>query len=217
MVFNTDDNFIIIGLERLISLFSQKESNTIVKKNRKRASRFNCDNSECSLANHLKNRKISKHDSKVIKSELCSVCRYYLDKTNKLYVDDFNIKEFLNFSKSQVLQLLLYHSMCTSNGLIMSVSSEDIKNIICVSDSTIKSNNKLFVEKELIRINLDNETKLMDVKILKYEEYFKSKLKNGHGYVKIDRQSFERLFKLNSLNELRGALKEIITNSEINY
>ena len=119
-------------------------------------------------------------------------------------------------SRSQILQFLMYHILCDSNGIVRSISDEEIAAKLGVTIKTVQNNNRYFISNNLICKSLKRDRNAYGVYIVDYKSYFKSKENYGRGYLQISDVVFTELLKIKPINELRLAIRELIYNNRVN-
>lgn len=114
------------------------------------------------------------------------------------------------FSRSQVLQLLMYYHFADSNGQVSMLSKRKLANIIGCSLTTIDRNNVLFEKHGICMARRDCRGYLF-VKISNYKDQF---AKGGNGYLEIPNAFIESIC---TNKELRGDKLRLYLGALLNY
>ena len=180
-----------------------------------------CTKTNCKAATSIQKGTgiLTSEQLEKIKVEFCCKNCIYKDEKFKKYINeknDLKIKQELKFTKTQIWQFLLYHSVCDSLGLVKYISEQEIKERLLIDIRTIRDNNKFFIDNGLIGVSPVPGTKYFGLFITNYKSYFKTKKEYGRGYLRIDSIILEKLFNINNINQLRIALRELIQNSRVN-
>jgi hypothetical protein len=176
-----------------------------------------CGMAECSVAKIMKGN-ITEEQKNLITYNFCSKCPYH-NKEIVIYkneANDLKIDKEMCSSRSQILQFLMYHILCDSNGIVRSISDEEIAAKLGVTIKTVQNNNRYFISNNLICKSLKRVRNAYGVYIVDYKSYFKSKENYGRGYLQISDVVFTELLKIKPINELRLAIRELIYNNRVN-
>lgn len=142
----------------------------------------------------------------------------YISEKNNLHIDDKFLS--ISWSESRIKQLLLYTNLCDSTGLITYLSEESLAEKIGCSVRTVKLNNKIFKEAEIITwnriysdfISVEFTKYLVDILDLRLDK--KNNKTYSSGYTTLSSQDFEKLLALDDVNALRLSLR-ILRNVEV--
>lgn len=120
--------------------------------------------------------------------------------------DNLSEKVFKRLSKSQILQYLAYHFLpLDKNGRFKYLLEKDIASFINYSLKTIKRNNEVLEKMGLIKYRYE-DTGIIDVEIINYNESFKSKSKKGKGGIKIPFNVLKKILSLKNIDQIRFVL-----------
>lgn len=136
--------------------------------------------------------------------------RFKAQKTN-VSIRELKLKVSTNncfFTRTQILQLLMYYYLCNSNGTIEALSKRELANIIGCSLTTIDNNNSLFERHGICMTRRDFRAHLF-VKIFNYEEQFSE---GGSGYLEVPSNFLKDLINKQEISgdKLRLLLKALI-------
>ena len=126
----------------------------------------------------------------------------------------FGDKEIIKLSKYQILQFLTFHFLVKrKDGLIKNVSYSEIAKFLNCSLNTVSSNSLILKELGLVSIE-KKDIDTYDIKIIGYEDYFRTKDEGGTGYIQITKEFLLNILSLDkdtfTVNVIRIALKELL-------
>lgn len=203
-----------ISVERLLSILGfQRNYKEVIEI--KCYNSYYCNKIKCPISAQLNGQAFSEDKKNLIKEHMCSHCPYSEQKHTIYYNEknNYNVKE-QKLSKTRLLQFLLYHAACDSNGLVRSISFNEISESLGISIRTAKDNNKYFIETCFIcstRISSDQ----ISLFIIGYKDYFKTKENYGRGYIEISREVMNELFKEKNINVIRLVIRGLIKHSRL--
>lgn len=126
-------------------------------------------------------------------------------------------KQYIRLSATQVKQVLALFANADSNGIIKSISKNDLASAINCTEKTIENNNRVLSKLGIISISksIVDEGKLCII-INNYRDQYK---KYGSGYYVMSGEMFSTLVGIENVNALRLAIHSLIKddmNSVVN-
>lgn len=112
-------------------------------------------------------------------------------------------------SKFKLLQYLLLHFLCDSNGFVLHVSATEIASLLGSSVRTVKDNFKALKELGFIeyhKINAD----LFSVYLVDYHKYHLTKEEGGKGYIQMAKEFLHALIEIKNVNAIRLCLRQLL-------
>lgn len=142
----------------------------------------------------------------------------YINEKNNLHIDEKFLS--ISWSESRMKQLLLYTNLCDSTGLITYLSEESLAEKVGCSVRTIKLNNQIFKEANIITwnriysdfISVEFTKYLVDILDLRLDK--ENNKTYSSGYTTLSSKDFEKLLALDDVNALRLSLR-ILRNVEV--
>lgn len=147
--------------------------------------------------------------------EACENCPNRCMKTQniykKVYHNEKNMYGYLPRLKTNAIKLFLsYHMLeMDNNGIVMNVDLKKQAKILDCDIKTIKNNNRILKDYGYIcYTEIDNN--IINLYVPAYEEYFKPASVGGRGFLVLSKTTFEEILKIESLNELRLTLRQLM-------
>lgn len=108
------------------------------------------------------------------------------------------VAEHHRLSKSQISQLIFYHFLhVDERGIICDVSEKEIRITLNCTVRTVRNNNVVLAETELISYS---RGKGINICIVPYPQYFEE---HGFGFMELEYTRFEELILIENVNALR--------------
>ncbi|APF25253.1 MULTISPECIES: hypothetical protein [Clostridium] len=155
----------------------------------------------CPFYKKMQDKNIHNYCSNYCNNKYKKVIKKY-----KIY-NNINIdKTHIQFSLTQIKQMLIYYYYANSKGFVSLISKKRIAKMIGCCEKTVDINNKLFSDLGLILISgtINNKFSLI---IKDYSEHYN---KNNTGYLNLATNVFKDLLHINNVNALRIALQGIL-------
>lgn len=204
-----------IGIDTLITMIG---SRNISKEDVSGFKEEYCSKINCSAYNHIVNKSKSVDEENRIKENMCADCPYAEAKIKIAEENEkhkYNIRKLLLFSRSLILQFLLYIMTCDGSGYVKLLSIAEMSEYLGVSERTIRNNNKYLINNGFICTS-KIDTDRYRLFIPNYKDYFKSKKEYGKGYLEVTKEIFEELIKDEKVVSIRAALRLLLEENKVN-
>lgn len=151
----------------------------------------------------------------------CASCPHRCMKTEytyqKIYHNEKNRFGYQPTLKTNAIKLFLaYHFLnVDSIGFIKNVNLQELANKLNCDIKTVNNNNAILQDYGYIHFT-KVDTNLINVYLPEYENYFKPASARGRGFLVMSKTVFEEVLKINSINELRITLRELMEFDSLN-
>lgn len=145
----------------------------------------------------------------------CATCPHRQMKMEhtykKVYHNEFNRYGYQPRLKTNAIKLLIaYHFFdIDSIGIIRNIDLQELADKLGCNIKTINNNNELLKEYGYIAYS-KVDTGLVNVFLPGYEDYFKPASAGGRGFLNMSETVFDEILKIDSINVLRLALRELM-------
>lgn len=121
---------------------------------------------------------------------------------------NFNIKNSIRLSLTQIKQMITLYSFCDSNGIIKGISKKQIASVMGCTEKTVENNNILLAKIGFVSI-FPREKGELSIIVNNYKEQHQ---KYGGGYIVMSNDMLSALMQLSNVNALRIAIQAVVKN-----